>query len=397
MPQMSAQRSGAITFMNARLDSEIGSLRIADGKIQDLDVQPRTGDVILDLDGARVLPGLLNCHDHLALNSLPPHPGARPYEHAHDWISEVDLRRRSDADFAASVSVPRDHRLLIGGIKNLLSGVTTVAHHDPMYPFLLANEFPISVLQNYGWSHSLYIDGEDKVLASHRSTPGEWPWIIHAAEGLNAAAAEEFEHLERLGCVRANTLLVHGIALDASQRHKLDHAAAGLIWCPSSNLNLFGKTADVRDLSAAGHVGLGTDSRLSGARDLLDELRVAREISGLSAAALEAMVTTDAAKLLRMGDRGSLRPGRRADLVVIPAGGVIDDVSRADLRLVMVEGTALYGDGNIAAALSPRQSWSHVLVDNVPKVLDRSIAEQLSLGSVSEPGLEIAELTWRAA
>jgi cytosine/adenosine deaminase-related metal-dependent hydrolase len=394
---MSGLHCAGVTFLNARIGAETTNLRIAEGKIQDLGGRPRAGDVILDLRGDRVLPGLLNCHDHLALNSLPPHRSPEPYQHAHEWISEVDVRRRSDADFAAQVSVPREQRLLIGAVKNLISGVTTVAHHDPLYPLLAAADFPVSVLQNYGWSHSLYVDGEEKVLAAHRATPREWPWIIHAAEGLNAAAAEEFEHLERLACVGPNTLLVHGIALDDSQRHRLELAAAGLIWCPSSNLNLFGKTAEVRDLCAEGRVGLGTDSRLSGARDLLDEIRIAREVSGLSAAALEAMVTSDAAKLLRMADRGAIRPGLRADLVVIPAASSLDAVSRTDLRLVMLEGVALYGDRNFAAALSPRRGWSHVFVDTVPKVLDRGIAEKLSHSMTNEAGLEISELTWRAA
>jgi hypothetical protein len=42
--------------------------------------------------------------------------------------------------------VPREERLLIGGVKNLLSGVTTVAHHDPLYSCLQEATFPVRVV-----------------------------------------------------------------------------------------------------------------------------------------------------------------------------------------------------------------------------------------------------------
>jgi cytosine/adenosine deaminase-related metal-dependent hydrolase len=394
---MNAIRPADILLLNAAIGSDLRSLRIADGRIQELDSPPRADDVVADLEGDRVLPGLINCHDHLALNSLPSHKRSHPYQHAHDWIAEVDQRRRSDGDFAANVSVPREHRLLLGAVKNLLSGVTTVAHHDPLYPALSAESFPIRVLQNFGWSHSLYIDGEEKVLASYRATPANWPWIIHAAEGLNDAAVNEFDQLERLGCIAANTLLVHGIALTDSQQERLIRAQAGLIWCPSSNLNLFGQTADVRTLSATRRLGLGTDSRLSGARDLLDELRIARENGGFDSVSLEAMVTGHAAQLLRISDRGAIDVGMKADLIVIPAGSTLGEMPRAELKLVVLGGRPVYGDGSLAAALCPSQSLSPVRVDEVSKVLERGIAEQLSQSPVSEPGLEIAELNWRAA
>ena len=48
-----------------------------------------------------------------------------------------------------------------------------------------------------------------------------WPWIIHAAEGLDDEAAAEFERLDALGCIGANTLIVHGVALDPAQRKRL--------------------------------------------------------------------------------------------------------------------------------------------------------------------------------
>jgi hypothetical protein len=390
--------STGITFINARMRGDkLSSLRVLSSQIADLDSDPRPQDAVVDLRGDRLLPGLINAHDHLQLNNLPAHDPVDRFHHVQEWISGVESRRKTDALFAAKARVNLDDRLLIGGIKNLLSGATTVAHHDPFYSFLAGDEYPISVVRAYGWSHSLYIDGGEKARASYGSTPKAWPWIVHAAEGLNEDARNEFEMLDALGCLRSNTLLVHGIALDESQRARLERAGAGLIWCPSSNLKLFGKTADVAELVAKRRVALGTDSRLSGGRDLLYELQVAGRSSGLDEEFLEPLVTSDSARLLRLCDRGSLQKGLRADLLVLPADASLSSASRSDLRLVMVAGRVRYGDRDYAECAAPHGGWTDVLVDGCRKILDSRIAKLLSVSRANEIGLEVSNVTGRAA
>ena len=388
----------SIAFINAELGAgRSGCLRVQGSRIAGVDVRPDAADIVVDLQGDRLLPGLINAHDHLQLNNLAALETRKIYRHARDWISEVDARRRTDPQFEAGVAVPRDERLLLGAVKNLLSGATTVAHHDPLYPFLTHADCPVAVLRNYGWSHSLYIDGEPRVAESFRATPADWPWIVHAAEGLNAEAGGEFERLDALGCVQANSLLVHGIALDAKQRARLVDGGAGLIWCPSSNMRLFGSTAQVGDLAARHRVALGTDSRLSGSRDLLEELRIAAQLGEVAEECLEDLVTAAAAKLLRLNDRGALRAGLRADLLVLPAGARLGKASRRDVRLVMVEGVARFGEAEYARCASPGTEWTPVWVDGVPKMLDEQISKRLAQGCGGEPGLEIPRMTGRAA
>jgi cytosine/adenosine deaminase-related metal-dependent hydrolase len=393
----SSHRPG-ISLINAQLsDGGITSIRILGPRIAALGADPHPGDSIVDLEGDRILPGLINAHDHLQLNSMPRHESGKRYRHVREWISDVDASRRSDPAFEASVAIPADERLLIGGLKNLLSGVTTVAHHDPFYAFLSNTHYPTQVVRNYGWSHSIYVDGEDKVRNSYRRTPIEWPWIIHAAEGLDTEAWDEFECLDALGCIGPNTLLVHGIALDQAQRIRLDRAGAGLIWCPSSNLSLFGRTAEVADLVERRRVALGTDSRLSGARDLLDELRLVGRISGLDDPSLESLVTSHSAQLLRLSDRGVLRVGARADILILPARTRLAAANRADVRLVLIEGIVRFGDKDYARSVAPASQWAEVRVDGKPKILDPAMAALLSQASAGEAGLELESLTWRAA
>lgn len=366
------------------------TLRIVDGRIAAGPVQ--ADDLRIALNGDRMLPGLINAHDHLQLNALPRLAWRERHANVAEWIADIEPRLATDAQFIANAGVPRADRLLIGGIKNLLCGATTVAHHDPLYPALLAPGFPVRVLERYGWSHSLGLDGAATVRAAQRATPTEQPWIIHAAEGLDAAAGAEFDALEALGAIAANTVLVHGVALAAGQRRRLIEAGAGLVWCPASNLHLFGRTADVETLAAAGRLALGSDSRISGSRDLLDELNVARACSALGDAELEALVTERAAALLRLPDRGRLAPGRLGDVLVLPAGRPLARARRADMRLVLIGGAPRLCDPDYARAFGPAADLVPCEVDGAPKFLARGIAVALAAAAVREPGLTLTSM-----
>ena len=386
-----------LALSNADVGGERTVVRIGGSRIYSIGEPPQAREPVLNLAGDRLLPGLINAHDHLPLNHLPRLEPARRYRNVREWIAEIDRRRREEGPLKAAVAVPLAERLLLGGVKNLLSGVTTVAHHDPLYASLCELQYPVRVVTRYGWAHSLYVEGEAKAQQSQRSTPADWPWIIHAAEGVDEEAREEFWRLDRLGCLEANTLIVHGVALGGPEQRRLRTASAGLIWCPSSNLHLFGVTADVTELVAAGRVAVGTDSRLSGSRDLLEELRTAAEQVAMSPDMLECLVTRDAARLLRLADCGVVAPGARADLLVVPAGMPLQRVRRSDIRLVITDGIPVYADLDVAAALGPASRWLEVRVDGRMKALEASLAERLRRLTVREPGLELAAATGKAA
>jgi cytosine/adenosine deaminase-related metal-dependent hydrolase len=387
----------AVSFVNADIGGHRTSLRLQGQRILGAGLAPQGGDRIVDLKGDRLLPGLINAHDHLQLNDFPQLPYASSYRNAGEWIADFNARLRNHAAVTASAALPRARRLLGGGLKNLLSGVTTVAHHDPLEPLLLAADFPTGVVADFGWAHSLQVDGAPHVRASCAATAGDRPWIIHAAEGVDASARGEFERLRELGCLRPNTLLVHALALDDMQQRELADAGAGIIWCPSSNLRLFGRTTDVQPLLARGRVALGTDSRLTAAGDLLQELRVAQRCAGLTEDALERIVTSDSARLLRLEDRGRLERGARADLLILPAGMPLTAARRSDLRLVMLGGEARYGDHEYLHALDAPASFSAVEVDGRAKLLQRSLAALLLSGAMAEPGVSVPALARSAA
>lgn len=394
---MNDTESRTLAFTNADIaGSGSGTLRIRADRILSIG-PPERGDVVVDLRGDRVLPGLVNAHDHLHRNHYPRLKYQPQYRNASEWSADIDARRATDAVLVSCASVPRADCLHLGGLKNLLSGVTTVFHHDAPYPDLHAPEFPVHVPATYGWAHSLMLDGETRVRQSHAATPADAPWFIHAGEGKDSAASEELPRLDALGVLQANTVLVHGVAFDAAARARLIERRVGLAWCPGSNHFLFGQTAAVKELASEGLLALGSDSRLSGERDLLDELRFARSLVEVADDDLESLVTTHAARLLRLPDRGTLRPGAVADFIVLPRDARLGEVRRADLRCVCARGEMRYGDHDLADLLLAPTSRISVTVDGRAKCVDARVATVLRRPSVHEPGVALVPEAQQAA
>src|SRR5580704_8503062 len=106
----------------------------------------------LDLSGHLILPGLINAHDHLEFN-LFPRLGLGTYPNAREWAA--DIFHPGASPVREHLSVPKPVRLAWGGLRNLLSGVTTVAHHNPYDPDTFDHNFPVRVIRRFGWAHSL--------------------------------------------------------------------------------------------------------------------------------------------------------------------------------------------------------------------------------------------------
>lgn len=390
--------SPALTFVNAAVvgaGPRLGrTLRIKNGRIDGIDVAPDRRDVVVDLEGSFVFPGLINAHDHLELNSQPRLKWRERYDNASEWVADFQPRFARDPALAVNCRETLADRLWVGGLKNLLAGVTTVCHHNPLHQSL-QRRFPLRVVTRYGFSHSLHIDG-DAVAVSHRETPRSWPWMIHAAEGVDAAAQGEVAALNRLGCLAANTVLIHGVALCAAATDCVLGAGAGLVWCPSSNQFLFGATADVRAFDDADRLALGSDSRLSGAGDLLDELQAAHATHQLSAEGLARTVLHGAARLLRLPHAGRIALGWPADLTIItplepdPYDTLVT-ACRADIRLTMVGGRACIGEPDLRRVFEATGvAAMPASLEASPRLVAQWIGKQVQRMRLQEPGFEVS-------
>jgi cytosine/adenosine deaminase-related metal-dependent hydrolase len=151
-----------------------------------------------------------------------------------------------------------------------------------------------------------------------RKAPRSWPFLIHCAEGTDLSARREVEALDTAGALDSRTAIVHGVGLTPEGIDLLLRRGAAVIWCPSSNLGMLGRTLSRTVLRSGLPIALATDSALSAPVDLLDELAVARRY--LPAARLQEMVTTVPAKILRLPTRKDdwiVRRGDHVSLVVV--------------------------------------------------------------------------------
>ncbi len=187
--------------------------------------------------------------------------GAAPYHRPHDPDGSSGLRgpRSCHSEAPPKIELPIPHH---------------GSYERSVFSSWFGRRFPIRVLARYAWSHSLGF-GDPGPAYSARAKRAGIPFIIHAAEGTDQRSREEVDQLDQLGLLSPHTILIHGIALTSSQRQRVAESGAGLVWCPSSNVWLYGATAPVDALPEGIPLGLGTDSTRSGEPTLLAELRAA--------------------------------------------------------------------------------------------------------------------------
>lgn len=358
--------------------------------------------VNLDLRGFLLLPGLVNAHDHLEF-ALFPRLGSGPYKNATEWAADIQVNQAET--IALHKSVPKDVRLWWGGVRNLLCGVTTVCHHNPLHSILRGKDFPVRVLQEFGWEHSLAFARD--LPAALARTGSDNPFVIHAAEGVDDRADLELAALETVGALDIRSVLVHGLALDRKGVRRLNDCGASLVICPSSNQFLFEQTHTATLLQSVRRLALGSDSPLTAEGDLLDELRFARRACELSPERLYGMVTDHAAEVLRLRHgEGRLRAGAVFDLFAIrqrpePPADLLIGLSWRDVEMVVVGGQVHLASGEmyrhlppaIARGLTAINIEGHVrwLAGPVNEFLD-SAEKVLGVGKVRVGGLQVSKV-----
>lgn len=367
-------------------ETRCGSIQITGGHISrimgcsSLSLATQSGSIEIDLSGFLVMPGLINAHDHLEF-ALFPRLADSPYRNYIDWGE--DIHEKFPDVIAKYRAVPKDLRVWWGGIRNLLCGVTTVSHHNPLWPELRRTDFPVRVLQKYGWAHSLALGGD--LRAARAATPEGRPFIVHACEGVDELAREELWGLERSGLLDASAVIVHGLAIDAAGVELMRERGVSLIVCPSSNNFLFGVLPDMALLGGLENVCLGNDSPLTAEGDLLDEIRFALRSCGIDPRTVYRMVTEAPAAILQLEDgEGAIKVAGVGDLIAIrdtghDAADRLRTLSMTDVEFVMIEGHVQLASEMILERLPSRarQGLEPLCIDGTIRWLRAPVKELL--------------------
>ncbi len=293
----------------------------------------RRADVYLP--GAIAVPALCNGHDHLKYH-WPNRVGGMRFTSSYDWIPLL----QEEAHMSFLRTLPVADLYWLGALASISAGVGTVLNHahNPMIleqrllPIRMPNDFRRELMVDLRrnsviWEHRM---GQGAVLESKRALAEGRPFVVHIAEGIDVASANEVASLAHSGALHEHCILVHAINLSDHEIGLIADAHASVVWCPASNLYLFGQTAPIMKLLDAGvNVLLGTDSPCSGSESLRDEIRVACDFL-VNQAGLAAEVAAETC--IRMATEafseaypglgvGSLAVGASADVLLLsPAG-----------------------------------------------------------------------------
>ncbi|AXC13033.1 Putative methyltransferase [Acidisarcina polymorpha] len=343
-----APGSRTLQLVNARVATgplgwRDGSVLIEEGRIGSLSQGAEGSAATLNLEGYVLLPGLINAHEHLEFGLFPRvgrPTGRPPYQSSSEWAHEIHEVHAGPIELYRQI--PKSDHLWWGAIRNLLCGVTTVCHHNPLHEELAQPDFPVRVLSRFGWSHSLAFDPD--LAAKFHDTPTDHPFILHAAEGLDEESRKEIYRLDHMEVLDERTVLVHGLACTTDEIALINQRGTSLVICPTSNLFLFAKTIPASLLTSIDRVALGSDSPITAAGDLLDEIHYLSAEMGLDPKPIYNMVTTGPADIFHLADgQGRIVESGVADLIAIPdrdhtPAAALSELSFRDVQLVLLAG-----------------------------------------------------------
>lgn len=366
------------------------------------------GEVVRDLGGRVVMPGMVNTHAHGGLSlhrgcgdegdlfewaaSLAPHTSSMTEEDnlLSTWLAVMEMVRhgitaacdcaRYGAGLFSQVASTVGMRSVSGALAN---SPELRPAGKPNWPSALdetreamAARAGDGLSRFFLGAHSPYNCTPDLLVEVKRAADDlGLPFAIHAAESrkevqiiLERHGRRPIEHLHALGVLGPGAILAHCVWVQPHEIAMMAEAGASVAHNPVSNGKLASGIAPVLDLRAAGvPVGLGTDSTLSNnSLNLFQEMKVAvllqrtATLDGFAMKATDALAmgTYEGARVLGWDDEiGTLAPGMGADLVVLdldhplgltPARVMSDIVYAAgpqNVREVMIAGRTVFQDG----------------------------------------------------
>ncbi|MDO6963345.1 amidohydrolase family protein [Rhizobium alvei] len=395
---------GTVTIRGAEI--------VAVGPSSEIDVT--NASRIIDAGGKVVMPGFVNCHTHIASNMLLR--GILEDVQLFEWLSTMwRLKRNFDEETLYWAS-------LMGLIEMVKSGMTCFNEHFDAYrvePQIAAlKKVPLRATLGYGfadrgiyepitdWSWKALDRFGDKVSAHHRTgndrvhvglsphapyscgldmyrkvreVADAYGLAIHThlAEGPQEMAymretygTTPVKWLHSLGFLKGDVTAAHCTQLDDEDIRILAETETKIGHCPCCNAKLDSGTLRLRCCREAGiTVGLATDGPAShNSLDMFQEMKFAgmihkdktHDVEFLKTRELLEMSTCEAAKAMNRPETGRLKPGAKADLIMVDldkahclpvydvAAALVYSARADDVVMSIVDGQILMEDRVVA-------------------------------------------------
>jgi len=363
---------------------------------------------IMDGYGKVAMPGLINCHTHLAMTLFRGIAEDQPLE---KWLKETIWPLEAKL-------TPEDvyDGALLGCLEMIKSGTTTFAdmyfHEDQVAKAvekaglravlaqgileagvsrrgekMLQDSVDFARKYNYYADgrvavqlgpHTIYSCGLD-ILAKVRQKASELNVgiQIHLAESQEDASQikqkhglTEVELLEKIGFLGSDVLAAHCIHLTRKEIQLLAKHNVKVSYNPVSNMKLAEGTAKIKDLSDLGvTVGIGTDGPASNNNlDMFQSMKIAallqkqhyKDPTVLSAYTVLKMATIDGAKAVGLEKTvGTLEIGKKADVILLDFkkphltpthdfyANIVYSANGNDVDTVIVDGKILMENKNV--------------------------------------------------
>lgn len=378
-----------------------GSLVIENGKISGVHEKavkiPRA--IVVDTRGI-IFPGLIDLHNHVPWNVFKHWHAGQLFSNRYEWRFRSDEyiktvltpnRNISPAVFC-DMNTYGELRALVGGTTSILTTTPRpciqglVRNLDFSSGFYGATELNRERIRNeidIRARNPNKTEEDDKRISDtleeireKLATKRLDAFLIHLAEGkaTDQISKQEFDILQKEKLLTNKTIIIHGVALGATEFQAMHDAGTSLVWSPRSNIELYGETTDIRTALDKGiKIALAPDWTISGSSNMLDELRYAAEWNEkhlgkrLSDRDLVNMVTTTPAEITGIADKvGSIREGLNADLLIIsgdrsqPYRSLVQ-AEPGNVRLVMIGGVPVYGSASLMSRF-----WNRRDLDELP-------------------------------
>lgn len=396
--------SGAISFV------EDAAIVVRDGRIEEIATVDAIAEVPaverIDARGQLAMPGLINCHTHAAMVMFRGVAEDLPVEEwFNDWIWPVETNL-TDRDVELGA--------LLACAEMIRGGVTTFADHyfamDRVASVVLAS----GMRANLGWAyfstegaagrerslefalrwreeaersrgrittclapHAPYtVDDAD--LAATAELAREHDLLVHLHASESGAQTEAslarygrtpIEVLHRAGLLDVDLLIAHGTGIVERDLAVLERATGrvAVASAPRGYLKFAWDTTPVRRLRGLGiPVGLATDGAASNntldvwesmTLTSLTQKSVTRDPRWLTSRQALDHATLQSAQAVGLGEEvGALRPGRRADLILVDLSGphtqplhdyaatLVHSARSSDVTTTIVDGRVLMRD-----------------------------------------------------